>query len=49
MEAGTTVEMELQRALTLEEARVTTANPDLVPVSQGQRLEHPMNPPPGTR
>jgi len=49
MEAGTTVEMELQRALTLEEARVTTTNRDLVPVSQGQRLEHPMNPPPGTR
>jgi type IV secretion system protein VirB10 len=49
MEAGSTVEMELQRPLTLEEARVTTTNRDLVPVSQGQRLERPMNPPPGTR
>jgi hypothetical protein len=49
MEAGSTVEMELQRPLVLEEARVTTTNRDLVPVSQGQRLEHPMNPPPGTR
>ncbi len=49
MEAGTTVEMELQRPLTLEEARVTTTNRDLVPVREGQRLEHPMNPPPGTR
>ena len=49
MEAGSTVEMELQRPLTLEEARVTTTNRDLVPVSHGQRLEHPMNPPPGTR
>jgi len=49
MEAGTTVEMELQRALILEEARVTTTNRDLIPVSQGQRLERPMNPPPGTR
>jgi hypothetical protein len=49
MEAGSTVEMELQRALILEEARVTTTNRDLIPVSQGQRLERPMNPPPGTR
>jgi hypothetical protein len=49
MEAGTTVEMELQRPLSLEEARVTTTNREFVPVSQGQRLEHPMNPPPGTR
>ena len=49
MEAGSTVEMELQRPLVLEEARVTTTNRDLVPVSHGQRLEHPMNPPPGTR
>ena len=49
MEAGTTVEMELQRPLTLEEARLTTTNRDLVPVSRGERLEHPMNPPPGTR
>jgi len=49
MEAGSTVEMELQRALILEEARVTTTNRDLIPVRQGQRLEHPMNPPPGTR
>jgi len=49
MEAGTTVEMELQRPLVLEEARVTTSNRDLVPVSQGQRLEHPTNPPAGTR
>lgn len=49
MEAGSTVEMELQRALILEEARVTTTNRGLIPVSQGQRLEHPMNPPPGTR
>jgi len=49
MEAGSTVEMELQRALILEEARVTTTNRDLIPVSQGQRLEHPMNPPTGTR
>ncbi len=47
MEAGTTVEMELQRPLTLEEARLTTTNRDLVPVSRGERLEHPMNPPPG--
>jgi len=45
MEAGTTVEMELQRPLTLEEARITTTNRDLVPVSRGQRLERPMNPP----
>jgi len=49
MEAGSTVEMELQRALILEEARVTTTNRDLIPVSQGPRLERPMNPPPGTR
>jgi len=49
MEAGSTVEMELQRPLVLEEARVTTTNRDLVPVSQGQRLEHPMNPPPDAR
>ncbi|MFI5107504.1 MAG: hypothetical protein ACHP78_01515 [Terriglobales bacterium] len=49
MEAGSTLEMELQRALILEEARVTTTNRDLIPVSSGQRLEHPMNPPPGTR
>ncbi len=49
MEAGSTVEMELQRALILEEARVTTTNRDLIPVRQGQRLERPMNPPPGTR
>jgi len=49
MEAGSTVEMELQRALILEEARVTTTNRDLVPVSHGQRLEHPMSPPPSTR
>jgi len=49
MEAGSTVEMELQRALILEEARVTTTNRDLIPVSSGHRLEHPMNPPPGTR
>ena len=49
MEAGSTVEMELQRALILEEARVTTTNRDLIPVSSRQRLEHPMNPPPGTR
>jgi len=49
MEAGTTVEMELQRPLTLEEARITTTNRDLVPVSHGERLDHPMNPPPGTR
>jgi len=49
MEAGSTVEMELQRPLVLEEARVTTTNRDLIPVSQGQRLEHPMNPPSGTR
>jgi len=49
MEAGSTVEMELQRPLDLEEARVTTTNRDLVPVSRGQRLERPMNPPPGTR
>jgi len=49
MEAGTTVEMELQRPLTLEQARITTTNRDLIPVGQGQRLEHPMNPPPGTR
>jgi len=49
MEAGSTVEMELQRPLTLEEARVTTTNRDLVPVSRGQRLERPVNPPPGTR
>jgi type IV secretion system protein VirB10 len=49
MEAGSTVEMELQRPLVLEEARVTTTNRDLVPVSRGQRLEHPMKPPPGTR
>jgi hypothetical protein len=49
IEAGTTVEMELQRPLTLEEARITTTNRDLIPVRQGPRLEHPMNPPPGTR
>ena len=49
MEAGSTVEMELQRALILEEARITTTNRDLIPIPQGQRLEHPMNPPPGTR
>jgi type IV secretion system protein VirB10 len=49
MEAGTTVEMELQRPLTLEESRITTTNRDFIPVRQGQRLEHPMNPPPGTR
>ena len=49
MEPGSMVEMELQRALILEEARVTTTNRDLIPVRQGQRLEHPMNPPPGTR
>jgi len=49
MEAGSTVEMELQRPLVLEEARVTTTNRDLLPVSHGQRLEHPMNSPPGTR
>jgi hypothetical protein len=49
MEAGTTVEMELQRPLTLEESRITTTNRDFIPVRQGQRLEHPVNPPPGTR
>ena len=49
MEAGSTVEMELQRPLVLELARVTTTSRDLIPVRQGQRLEHPMNPPPGTR
>jgi type IV secretion system protein VirB10 len=49
IEAGTTVEMELQRPLTLEEARVTNTNRDLVPISRGQRLGHPINPPPGTR
>ena len=49
MEAGSTVEMELQRPLMLEEARVTTTNRDLLPVTRGQRLERPMNPPPGTR
>jgi len=49
IEAGTTVEMELQRPLVLEEARVTTTNRDLVPVRQRQRLEHPVNPPPATR
>ena len=49
MEAGSTVEMEIQRPLVLEEARVTTTNRDLVPVTRGQRLERPMNPPPGTR
>jgi len=41
--------MELQRALILEEARVTTTNRDLIPIRSGQRLERPMNPPPGTR
>jgi type IV secretion system protein VirB10 len=49
MEAGTTVEMELQRPVILEEGRVTKTNPDLVPITSGHRLEHPMNPPPGTR
>jgi type IV secretion system protein VirB10 len=49
MEVGSTVEMELQRPLMLEEARVTTTNRDLLPVTHGQRLERPMNPPPGTR
>jgi len=49
LEAGSTVEMELQRPLVLEEARVTTTNRDLIPVSHGQRLEHPMNPPPDSR
>ncbi len=49
LEAGTTVEMELQRPLTLEEARVTTTNRDLVPRSRSRRLDHPTNPPPGTR
>ena len=49
MEAGSTVEMELQRALILEEARVTTTNRDLVPVTRGQRLERPRNLPPDTR
>ena len=49
LEAGSAVEMELQRSLVLEEARVTTTSRDLIPVSQGQRLEHPMDPPPGTR
>jgi hypothetical protein len=43
MEAGTTVEMELQRPLILEEARITTTNRDLIPVSRGERLEHPSN------
>jgi hypothetical protein len=49
MEAGSAVEMELQRPLILEEARVTTTNRDLIPVSSGRRLDHPMDPPPGTR
>jgi hypothetical protein len=49
LEAGTMVEMELQRPLVLEEARITTTNRDLIPVSRGQQLEHPLNPPPGTR
>jgi type IV secretion system protein VirB10 len=49
MEAGSTVEMELQRPLVLEEARVTTTNRDLVPVTRGQRLQRPINLPPGTR
>jgi hypothetical protein len=49
IETGTAVEMELQRPLTLEEARITTTNRDLIPVRRGQRLEQPMNPPPGTR
>ena len=48
IEAGSTVEMELQRPLVLEEARITTTNRDLVPLTRGRRLEHPMNPP-GTR
>jgi len=49
MESGSTVEMELQRPLTLEEARITTTNRDLIPVSHGERMPHPMTPPPGTR
>jgi hypothetical protein len=49
LEAGSAVEMELQRPLTLEEACVTTHNRDFVPVKQGQHVDNPMNPPPGTR
>ena len=48
LEAGSTVEMELQRPLVLEEARVASSNRDLFPVSQGQRLHRPTDPP-GTR
>ncbi len=46
--SGTTLEIKLQRSLTVEEARAIATNCDPIPVSQGQRLEHPMNPPPGT-
>jgi hypothetical protein len=49
MEPGSAVEMELQRPLALEEARVTTTNRDLAPSARDSRLHHPMNPPPGTR
>ena len=35
LEAGSTVEMESQRPLVLQEARVTTTNRDLVPVTRG--------------
>ena len=49
LESGTSVEMELQRPLVLEESRLTRTPRDFVPVNQDQRLQHPMNPPPGTR
>ena len=43
LEAGSTVEMELQRPLTLEGTRVTTTNRDLVPRSRSHRLDHPIS------
>lgn len=49
MESGTTVEMELQRPLTLEEAHVANASRQFVPVHEGRPMDHPMNPPPDTR
>jgi len=50
LDAGTTVEMVLQRPLTLEEDRLSNSPRELVPVNRDRRLERPApKPPPDPR
>ncbi|HEV8525900.1 MAG TPA: hypothetical protein VGQ71_15500 [Terriglobales bacterium] len=50
LDSGTTVEMVLQRPLTLEESRLTGAPRDLVPVERNRTLKRPvLTPPADTR